>query len=227
MEQIKLKASPREGRGKGPARRLRSAGQTPAIVYGGDGAPEAVAIDTRGFEFSLHHGMTSNSLVKLQIEGQGGEQFVVLREMTRDPVSQRLNHLDFYRVRLDQMVEYEIPVHAVGTSPGVKGGGILEHVTRTITVECLPTDVPEFFEVSIENLDFGQSIHVSDMKFPETVQVLSDPQTVLLSVVAPKVVEETTPVEGAEGEAIAAGEGEEPKEPEVISKGKKDEGEEA
>lgn len=230
MEKIDLQAFPRQERGKGPARRLRRSGRFPAIVYGGETPPQSVALDSSGFELLLHRGLSSSSLINLKIEGEtnGEGQLVVVRAMDRDPVSHRLNHADFYRVRLDQMVEFEIPVHGVGSSPGVKAGGILEHSMRTVTVRCRPTDVPHHLEVELDTLDFGHSVHLSDITLPPGVEAVSDPHTVLFSVVAPRaaVAAHAEVAEAAEGEVPAeAPAEEEPTEPEVIGKGKREEGE--
>jgi large subunit ribosomal protein L25 len=232
MEQIEISAAPRQERGKGPARRLRRAGSFPAIVYGGDEPPQPIALESSAFELMLHRGLSSSSLLNLRVEGEGkgAAQLVVLRAMDRDPVSHGLNHADFYRVRLDQQVEFEIPVHGIGTSPGIKAGGILEHANRTVTVRCLPTDVPHHIEVSLEELDFGHTIHLGDITLPAGVEAVSDAHTVLFSVVAPRaaVAAGAEAAEGeVEGEAEAEAPAEEaPTEPEVIGKGKKeDEGE--
>lgn len=221
MNQIDLKTFPRTERGKGPARRLRASGKCPATVYGGDKGPESVAVDTQGFEYLLHHGMTSASLLNLTGEG-GGAQLVVLRSLDRDPISYKLQHLDFYRVSLDKEIEYEIPVHPLGTSPGVRAGGIMEHTTRTVHIRCLPTKAPQALEVSIENLDFTRSIHMADVELPEGVTAITDLQAVLFSVVVPRAA--VSAADGAEGAVGAAAEDAPASaEPEVIGKGKKEE----
>ncbi len=233
MAQTEIKAAPRAELGKGPTGRLRAAGKVPGVVYGGDGAPESIMVDGHDFEALIHHGLNTSSLINLDIEGK--QQLVLMRVLQREPVGHRVNHVDFYRVRLDQKVEFEIPVHETGTSPGVRTGGIIEHVTRTVTVRCVPTDAPHHFEVSVETLDFDHSIAVSEIALPAGVELVTDPATVLFSVVLPRVVvaaaeeaegegEGEEGAEGEEGEEKEAAEGEEKKEPEVIGKGKKEEG---
>jgi large subunit ribosomal protein L25 len=223
MAQINLTAFPRTGRGKGPSRRLRATGRFPGVIYGGDCEPQSIALDRHDFDLHLHRGLSSSSLVTLQIEGQE-PQLAILRDLQRDPLDQRLRHVDFYRVRLDQKIEFEVPVHGIGTSPGVKAGGIIEHVARTVALRCLPTAVPAHLEVSLDNLNFGHPLHLSDIQLPAGVEAVDPPDTVLFSVVMPRAVVaaeaavEGAPVEGAE---------EAPAEPELIGKGKKEEGEEA
>lgn len=223
MSQITLPAHPRTGRGKGPARRLRAAGRFPAIVYGGDREPEPVAIDAHGFERLLHRELTRSSLINLQVEGApaGAPNLVILRDLQRDPVDRQLRHADFYRVRLDQMVEFEIPVHGTGVSPAIKAGGILEHVARTVRIRCKPLEAPDHLDIALETLDFGHSLHAKDLRLGEGVELLTDPDQVIFSiVVARAVVSEQAAAEGA-------AEGAAPAEPEVISKGKKEEEKEA
>jgi large subunit ribosomal protein L25 len=229
MAQISFQATTRQGRGKGPARRLRAQGLIPGIIYGGERPPQAIALETHALDLHLHHGLGSSTLINLQIEGEDTPQLAILREIQRDPVSNRLRHADFLRVRLDQMVEFDIPVHGVGTSPAVKTGGILEHATRTVTVRCLPMAVPERIEVDLTGLTFGHPVHLSDITLPKDVEAVSDPQTVLYAVVMPRaIVAAGAAAEGEEAEAEAEAEAaaEEPTEPEVIGKGKREEGQE-
>lgn len=218
MATMDIQASPRTGRGKGPARRLRASGRFPGVVYGGGQPPLSIALDTHTFEMALKRGLSSSSLVNLLISDHE-PQLAIIRELQRDPVDQRLRHVDFYRVRLDQKIEFEVPVHGVGTSPGVKAGGVLEHVTRTVKLRCLPSAVPHHIDVPLEALDFGHSIHVRDLAIPEGVEWVSDPDTVLFSVVVPRATVATEAA--AAGEAAPAAEA--PAEPEVIGKGKREE----
>jgi large subunit ribosomal protein L25 len=227
MSQISLQAKPRTERGKGPARRLRAAGRFPGIVYGGDAQPCAISLDEHSFEQMLNHGLTQNTLINLDVEGQSEKQIAILRQLQRDPVSRRPRHIDLLRVRLDQVVEFEIPIHPVGDNEAIKGGGLLEHIQRTVAVRCKPMAVPVAIEVDISAMDFHQPIHLGDITLPEGVEAVSDPSLVLLAVIKPRAVvsagaeatvEGEEPVEGeAPAETAAASE------PEVIGKGKKEE----
>lgn len=218
MAQIKLSAFTREQRGKGPARRLRAQGQFPGVLYGGGQDARSLAFNAHDFDVLLAHGMTSASLISLDIEGSGKPELAVLRELQRDPVTRKVRHVDFYRVNLDQMVEFEIPVHAIGDCDAVRAGGLLEHITRRISIRCTPDKVPASIDVSIKDLDFGKAIHLSDITLPEGIEAVTEPGAVLFAVVMPRAAVSQM----AEGEEVAA---ETPAEPELIGKGKGEESE--
>ncbi|MBN1475390.1 50S ribosomal protein L25 [Candidatus Sumerlaeota bacterium] len=227
MSQISLQVQPRSGRGKGPARRLRAAGRFPGIVYGGDAQPCAISLDEHIFEQMLNHGLTQNTLINLEVEGESGKQIAILRQLQRDPVSHRPRHVDLLRVRLDQVVEFEIPVHSKGDCEAIKAGGLLEHVQRTVTVRCKPMDVPEAISVDISGLDFHQPIHLGEITLPEGVEVVTDSSAVLFAVIKPRAAVAAGAEAAGEGEAPteaeASAEAAEATEPEVIGKGKKEE----
>jgi large subunit ribosomal protein L25 len=225
--EVTLEAVKRGEFGKNEMRRLRTSGRIPAVLYGGatgeSGKPEAtpIAVDPKALMKILHSGSGANTLITLTVDG-GVAAKVMLREYQLDPLSHRLLHVDFYRVAMDKLVRVTVPLVIRGDAPGVKQqGGILDFVHREIEVECLPADIPEHVEIDVSELMLGQSIRLRDLTQQVKWMPVSDPELMLVHVIAPRIVEEAP--KPAEAEAAAA-----PAEPEVIKKGKaeKAEGEE-
>jgi large subunit ribosomal protein L25 len=213
MEQ-KLKASPRSDTGKGAARRVRAEGRVPAILYGRGIEPTSLAVDARELSHLLHTDAGMNVLIDLQVEGEG-EHLVLARELQQDHVRNRLVHVDFVAISRDEKITVEVPISVVGDSPGVKEGGVVEHHTWDLEVECLPGDVPENIEADVSNVALGESLHVSDLRPPEGVTINTDPEELVLAVVVPALLkveaeleEGETAVEGVEGEVAEGAEGE-------------------
>ena len=213
MAIVPLAGRVRPGTGKGPARSARRAGEIPGVIYGAGETPTALAVPKKEFELALktaHAG--GNVIVAIKLDG-AAEQTAIIREVQRDPITHDILHLDFHHISLTEKVTVEVTVHLVGTPDGVKnGGGILEHITRTIEIECLPTQIPQHLEADVSGLAIGDSIHVRDLNVPNA-EVLSDPDTTIATVVPPTVMTEAAA-------ASAAGTS---TEPEVIAKGKVDE----
>jgi large subunit ribosomal protein L25 len=214
MAVISLSGERRSDIGKGGARKARAAGKIPGVVYGHKETPVAVAVSARDFQLALRHHQGSNAIVNLAVDG--GEFTALIRDVQYDPVTHNILHLDFQQISLTETIEVSVAVHLTGTAVGVKdAGGVLEPITREVEVRCLPTAIPAFFEVDVSHLGIGQSVHVRDLNIGD-VTVLTDPDVTLATVVAPTVVEEKP------AEEVAAAAGTVP-EPEVITKGKKDE----
>jgi large subunit ribosomal protein L25 len=208
MQQFSLSASARSSTGKGPNYRLRKAGQIPAVIYGAGGENEMVALNYREFGQTLAKPDSRNGLFTLKSEG-GNDTLAIIREVQRDPVTRRFLHVDFFRIRLDVKGNFDVAVHHVGNPIGVKEGGILETHLRTVTVNCLPTDLPTYLEVDITGLGVNQSLHVSDLALPENVSLVTGGGEVLFTVLPPK------------GDKAAAADA--PAQPEVIGKKKAEE----
>jgi len=221
-----LEVVKRDTRGKNAARRLRAAGQIPAVLYGaqkaGDQpAPEAVAVDPKPFLRILHSDSGFNTLITLKVK-DGGESRVLVKNVQLDPISNFPLHADFYRVNMDRKLTVTVPVVIRGEARGVKvDGGILDFVHREIQLECLPSDIPNAIEVDITDLGIGGAVHVRDVAANAAWTPVSDPDLMLLHIITVKVVEEVKPAEGAAAAAPAAGAT--AAEPEVIKKGKTDE----
>lgn len=218
MAVIQLNGTRREALGKGGARKARAAGQIPGVIYGHGETPLPVAVDGREFATVMRAHKGGNAIVNLKVGD--GEYTALVRDAQFDPLSRQIVHLDFQRISLTETVEVQVPVHPVGLAIGVKdSGGILELITRQLEVRCLPTAIPAAIDVDVTALNIGASIHVGDIQV-QGFTILTDPQTTVLTVVAPTVEEAPAPVEG-EVPAEAA-----PAEPEVVgAKGKKEEGE--
>jgi large subunit ribosomal protein L25 len=211
MAVIPLTAEKRESLGKGGARKARAAGNIPAVLYGHGETPVPLTIPMRAFQLALRHHKGGNAIVNLGVAG--GEYTALIRDVQYDPIDHSVLHLDFQHISLTEKVEVEVTVHLVGVPVGVKdGGGILEHIARSVEIRCLPTAIPASIDADVTKLNIGDSIHVRDLVVTD-LEVLSDPDTTIATVVPPTVAEET-PAAAAEGEA----------QPAVIpTKGKKDE----
>lgn len=203
MAEVTLKAEVRDGRGKGPARRLRAAGKVPATLYGRGMEPKAVAVDARALGSTLaSEGL--NVLIDLEV---GSESHLTLaRVVERHPIRGSIIHVDFLKIARDQKITVDVPIHIEGSAPGVKEGGVLEHHTWQLHVECLPGNVPERINVDVTALRLGESIHIGDLRAPEGVAILSNPEEIIVSCVVPQVLQVEAPVEVAvaEGEAAEA-----------------------
>jgi large subunit ribosomal protein L25 len=207
-----LTAEVRENTGKGVARKLRAEGRIPANCYGQRPA-QSITIDPRALDRLIRSSASGvNTLIDLKVEGGGdfdGKK-VLLKELQRDPVSNQMLHADFFAVDLTHTLDVAVPVHLTGIAVGVSmGGGILDQVLREIHLECLPDSIPEEITVDVSGLDIGMSIHVRDLVMPAGVELLSDVDLSVASVLAPKAAEEEAPTEATE-EADAAEVADEP-----------------
>jgi large subunit ribosomal protein L25 len=218
MNEIVLEAEPRTLTTKGAVKALRQKGKIPAVAYGDKETPLAVALDEKAILAILHSKGGRNALINLKVGG--GSHPVIIKEIQRHPITRALWHVDFHRISLKKKIETRVPVRVKGEAPGVKvGGGVLEHLVREVRVRCLPTEIPAFIEADISNLQLNQGVRAKELQPPKGVEVLMDAESVIVHVLTIKVVEET-PV------AEAAVAGVEAVEPEVIKKGKVEEGEE-
>ena len=222
IKDITINASAREGRGKGPTRRLRAQGMIPAAVYGEGGDALAVAVSAKEIATILRSGSGHNTIFKLALSQSDGEPAnVIIKDYQIDPIKGRLLHADLLRLSMTEMTRVSVSVETIGEPPGVKSeGGILELQLREIEVECLPGDIPEHLTVDVSHLQIGDHVTAADLVYDrEKVKLLVDEHQIVAGVLAPRMVEEVAPavavVEGEPGAAVA--------EPEVIKKGKTDE----
>ncbi|HOR29369.1 MAG TPA: 50S ribosomal protein L25 [Candidatus Sumerlaeota bacterium] len=198
MDQLQLELKPREVGPKRANRRLRRGGQVPAVVYGAGKEPAMVAIDNHAIEMILHGATGTNKLFNIQLNGE--QQQALIRDVQRHPVNNRILHIDLMRVDMDKLIDVEVSVHAVGADPeGVRAGGILEHLVRSVTVRCRPADIPAHLEADLSALRLNESFHVSQLAVPANVEILDDPETALFTILAPRLEEEKP--EGEEGAA--------------------------
>ncbi|MCX7020468.1 MAG: 50S ribosomal protein L25 [bacterium] len=221
MNRISVSAVLRTQSGKGPNRRLRVMGRVPAVLYGTGMEPLKLSLDTHDFNkmMAVEGG---NALLSINIAGTASvaidDNVAIVREVQRDPVTRRTLHVDLYRIRMDVENNFEVPIHSTGMPVGVREGGILETHLYTVEVRCLPTLLPSTIEIDIVGLKINNSIHVSDLKMPDGVKPVSDPETVVFTVLPPKIEAEAVPT---------AAEVEEVQQPEVITKKKAEEAEQA
>jgi large subunit ribosomal protein L25 len=214
MEKLMVEALPRESRGKNRARQLRRSGQVPAVVYGGAGGPVALSVDPRVVEKLLHSEAGRNAVFTLAIKGHGKAP-AMIRDCQVEPVKGSLLHVDFLRIALDTRLKVKVRIETRGEPVGVKQqGGVLEVVQREVEVECLPADIPDELVVEVGELTIGKGVRVGDLKVDNRkLRILTDPDRIMVHVVAPRAVEEEKP---AEEVAVAAA----PAEPELIRKTK-------
>jgi large subunit ribosomal protein L25 len=215
MAELSLEVVRREKTGKEIAKKLRREGKVPAVVYGGHREPVAIEVDRKSVSELVQkseHGVRSVFLLKMA--GTDQQRHAMIKDITIDPISRKMTHIDFVRIAMDEKVRVTIPVHLVGTAAGVKvGGGILDFQVRDLHVECLPNAIPDTIDVDVTPLDGHDYYRIKDLKLPEGVKVLDDPERVVVGVTHAK----------AEAEPVVEGAVAGPAEPELsVKKGKTD-----
>jgi large subunit ribosomal protein L25 len=216
MKDLVLEAEKREQTTKGTLNALRRGGRVPGVVYGDKGAPLSLSVNEKSLQLAIHSERGRNALITLKLADSSHP--VLVKEIQRHAITRAILHIDFHRVSLKQKVEAAVPVHVKGEAPGVKlGGGVLEHVTREVRVRCLPTEIPASIDVDVSTLQVGQGIKAKDLALPEGIELLNDPESIVINIVAPTILEEPTAAAATETAST---------EPEVIKKGKVEEGEE-
>ena len=206
MAELKLQTTKRDETGKGAARRLRAAGRVPAVLYGRGMDPVSLEVDRREFVTALKTDAGLNVL--LDIEFDGTNTLALTRELQRDPVRGTLLHADFVKVDRTQAIEVEVPVHVVGEAPGSKEGGALENPLFSVHVRTLPGNVPEAVEADVSALNIGDTLRVADLRAPAEVELLNDPEVVVVSIAAPISEEELEAMEAEAGIEMEAPEAE-------------------
>ena len=201
-----LKALRRDEAGKSVARKMRQAGQTPAVIYGGDEAPVHLALDTQEADYLFRRISVENTIVDLEVEGEKGSVQTLVREIQTHPWRATLLHVDFLRIQKGVAVDVEIPLNLVGTPEGVRlEGGSLEQIIHEIPIRCIPSKIPEVIEVDVSGMEVGDVLHVSDVSFEEDIEVTIAQERTICSVAAPKAEEEVVEEETDEGEGAAEG----------------------
>jgi large subunit ribosomal protein L25 len=196
MAHVALTAQSRKGTGKGAARTLRRQALIPAVFYGPEVEPVHLSLNYRDLEKLIKTGAGENVIIDLAIET--GESTLshraMLKEIQLDPVKQTILHVDLYEISMDKKIEVEVPITLTGTAKGVSDeGGILQQVSRTLEISCLPDNIPDAFELDVTELNIGDSLHVSDLKIPQDIEVLVEGELTIATVVPPTKVEEIEP----------------------------------
>jgi large subunit ribosomal protein L25 len=212
MDISQLTIRKREGTGKAHAKRLRRAGEVPAILYG-SAQPVNVAVAPRDIHRLVHGHEGSTQLLSVTFADSGESRMAIIRDLQYDPVSEDLIHVDLQEVAMDRAIQVSVAVRHVGESIGVKeSSGILEMILRDVQVSCLPANIPAVLDADITGLHIGDVLTVRDLRAPEGVRILNDPGQAVATV-APPAVEEAAAV-AAPTEVVAAAE------PEVLSERK-------
>jgi large subunit ribosomal protein L25 len=198
-----LRVSLREPSGSRAARRLRREGQVPGVVYGGGEEPIAFQVDARTLRQVLSH---TGAVLDLRVD-EGDATPVVVKELSRHAVTGETVHLDLLRVRLDQAIQATVVLELVGgdDAPGVKEGGVLEHVTRELTIEALPGDIPDTLQHDVSELQIGDTVTLEALSPPQQVKLVDDPETVIATVTPPRLQVEEEPEIEEETELVGEG----------------------
>jgi large subunit ribosomal protein L25 len=204
-EATALDVEQREPAGSRAARRLRRAGKVPGVLYGGGDEPVSFQVDARVLRHTLAH---SHAVLDLSIDG-GRPSPVVVKELIRHPVSGETVHLDLLRVRLDQPIQATVVLDLVGAehAPGVKEGGVLEQVTRELTIEALPTDIPDSLQHDVSAVEIGDTLTLAAVTPPRGVTLVDDPETVIATVTPPRLQAQLEAEEAIEEETELVAEG--------------------
>jgi large subunit ribosomal protein L25 len=216
MASTQLSATPREGTGKGSARSLRASGRIPAIIYGHGRDPQALAVDNRELEKLLSRISAESTVIELSMDGKTAK--TLIREIQRHPFKRQILHVDFQELVAGEKITVRLPIILAGVPDGVRqDGGVLDQPLRELEVEVDPANIPNHIDIDVTALKIGDSIHVRDIKLPEGVEVVTEADSAVCVVSAPRAVVETVVPEEEAATTL---------EPEVIRKAKTDEDEE-
>lgn len=204
MADVKISAQKREEKGKGAVRRLRDGKLIPAVLYGESKEPIALKLPEIEIERLLSRG-ASHAILDLQIEGSNEKNLAMIKEVQHATVTSKILHLDLIRISLDKKVEVDIELEIISTESIKKKGGIITQMINSLRVECFPGKIPETIKLDLGAAEMGDSFKVCDLTAPEGVEILDDPDEVIVAVLAPKA-EEVAAAAPAEGEEGAAGE---------------------
>ncbi|MEK7273766.1 MAG: 50S ribosomal protein L25, partial [Candidatus Desantisbacteria bacterium] len=202
MHQVELNAIVREKKGKEANKKLKANGRVPAILYGREKDNISLTINAKELAKVISAG--ENAIISMTLT-DNMQETVVLKDWQLHPYNGTILHADFYRISLEESIEANVPVAIVGTAPGQKTGGVLDILLREIEIRALPLQVPDKFEINVSHLEIGDIIHVKDISIGEGIEMLSDPEQVIITLTVPAV-----DLEAAQG----------PSEPEVVKKKK-------
>jgi large subunit ribosomal protein L25 len=192
-KQVTLTARPRSENGRNAVKQVRARGGVPAVIYGSKNQPAALEVSRREIEALLSHAVGENILVDLEIEENGKKtnRLSLIQEVQHHPLRGEVLHVDFHAVSMTEKITADIVVESFGEPDGVKNfGGLLEHSIRSVSITCLPQNLPEIIRVDVSALKIGDSIHVRDLPLPEGVEAEDDGELTVFIVAEPTVVEE-------------------------------------
>ena len=206
-ERVKLQVSERESRGSAESRRLRKQGLIPGVLYGRGKEPHAFTVPERELRRALTGDAGLHAILDVTLNGQATTRPSILKSYQQDPVRGTLTHIDLQEVRLDQPIQARVVVELVGEPVGVTEGGVLSQVSREITVEALPLEVPEHLDLDVTGMAIGDTLRLADLPVSEGVKFLDDPEeTVLATVTMPTKFVEPEPEEVEGEEELEEGE---------------------
>ena len=204
MKSVALNAFPRSLARRAGAKRLRSDGRVPAIIYGRQAQPQNLEINAREIEELIHHSVSENLLVDLAVkEDARPKRLALVQEVQHHPLNGKVLHVDFHEIAENEKVTVSIPVETTGEAEGVKTeGGVLEHVLFKIRARGLAKDLPEMIVVDVSHLKIGQAVHLGEIKAPPGVELIGDKQIPVIAVAAPRTEEEEAAEAAAAAEAV-------------------------
>ncbi len=206
MSQIMIEARKRIPGGKNANLRLRKAGMIPAVLYGRGREPVAISVDPDAVAEIFYSDSGQNTIFSVSVDG-GERANAMVRDYQLDPVRGKLIHADLLQIAMDRRLEVSVDVELVGEAEGVKIGGLMDFVTRSIDIECLPGDIPESIEVDVSHLRINDYIRVKNITLDPKIEILTEPDVVIVTIVPPlkEAAPEEVPVETAEPEVIKKG----------------------
>jgi len=192
MATIQLDSKKRTTIGKGSARKLRSMGRLPVILYGPETDSIMLSLDYKQLQKTLRGKSAESIIFDLRVDSNGKDNSkrVMIKEIQKDPVTRDYLHVDFYEISMEKELEVDIPVYLVNTPIGVSEGGILEHIRRELKISCMPKNLVDKIEIDVSGLDIGQSLHIEDISFPPGLKSIEDGNLTIATVVAPTIEEE-------------------------------------
>ena len=202
METTTLQAEVRDSRGKGPARRLRAQGKIPGVFYGPGVEPTPLTLSPKELRKALRGERGRNVVFKLSVDGK--DELAMVKDVTTDPVSQELLHVDLYRIFEDKVLEIDVPFHANGRAQGVVMGGVLNVTRRTLPVRTTPANIPVSIDVDVTHLNLKDTISVEQVPLPEGVECTLAPKLTLVIILEPRKATAAEEAEDAAAEAAAA-----------------------
>jgi large subunit ribosomal protein L25 len=224
MSETTVEVKAREEIGKNANRRLRAAGGIPAVVYGGGKDAIAISVEKSAVHDLLRQSGGENAVFLLKLAGTGKARHTMVREVVVDPISRQILHIDFQRVLMTEKVKVQVSIELLGVPEGVKNqGGVLDFITRDVEIECLPGDIPPLIELDVSMLEVGDHRQAKDLALPGKVELLEEPDRVIVSVAHSRVAQDVEEAE-AEGEEVLLEAA--PQEPELIGRGKGEEDQE-
>lgn len=193
MDAVPLSAETRSVLGRNQMKKVRAKGRIPGVLYGRGSEPAVIDISEKDFEHLVHHSVSENVLVDLNVGGNTpGSHLALIQEVEHHPLSGKVLHVDFHKVSADEKVTVVVPIETIGESVGVKtSGGTLEHVLFRTKVRALPKDLPAVISVDVTAFEAGHILHLGEIPLPEGVEVLGDGAIPVITITAPRVKEDS------------------------------------